>query len=173
MKLCEYRQSFPSGYFCENGAWYSCAQVAVDSECYHCGCSQAGDICQYDLDTHEFFCAPPLAPGESCDQYWGEYCASEICTEIQGAWKCSVPLGSPCDETNCNDCFGFGDTTFCTAGCGDIYCPSGWGCVDRTDGGVECWPKCSDSSTCPNGTQCEDIASSNGWDIAFRACLPL
>lgn len=103
---CEDGTSFSAGFACEDGKAVPCAE-ANDVACRTCGCPENLRC------VPEEGCLELLELGETCS---GDAdCESAHCGDATNL--CRVPIGQPCDDTNCDRCFKDEDWSYCSAAC--------------------------------------------------------
>ena len=115
-------------YTCLDGVSTACS-LLDGTHCEVCGCGP-GLQCNPRVG-----CEPKHAVGEPCIA--DSDCKSDNCSPV--ARVCRVPVGHPCDETNCDRCFSTASANFqyCSRECsGDFEC-NGGACV-----GSACSPRC-------------------------------
>lgn len=115
--------------------------LADDTYCLDCGCAVATDHCVRNVG-----CFPPAPVGDACNL--DRDCASGSCSTF--ADVCRVPVGAPCDATNCDACLGLPDgTTHCSRECRTAADCNGDACVgSRALAFYECQPPACAAGTC-------------------------
>jgi hypothetical protein len=126
------------------------------------------------------YCGPMGQTHDACSR--GEECVSGLCmycsdTEAPCAfedWTCSVAIGEPCSELDCETCNEiFPGVTYCTKPCTwSGGCPEGSLCGMRhIDSDNFCWRRSDpDANDCPTGTTCGGVADEWGAIVDY-ACL--
>ena len=126
---------------CWNGLWTPCGALPADQTC-GCKCG-SGEYCSVSADKTRAKCVAARAPGAPCDRSW--QCRTGVCFRppngsgggaLDGGGNpsiCSIPLGGPCTEANCEHCGA--DHLFCSAECSsDGDCPENWICQGTSIG---------------------------------------
>jgi hypothetical protein len=160
--LCNFRSCYryrgtwsvdPVNNVCTDRVMEACELLAGD-RCTNC--ERAGTY--YDEEARS--CAAPKEGEQPCHDDFE--CVSGKCKGYAEG-ICTVRLGAPCTDANCDLCRTVGESTQCSKGCsaevssaprGD--CPSGFWCGwTRGDKySNNCIPECRDDADCPTGSSC-------------------
>jgi len=154
---CEGGATWNLGFACEDGQAVPCAE-ASDSSCSVCGCP-SNLRC-----VPEEGCVELLEVGEACAA--DADCKSANCGD--DTKLCRVPLGQPCDETNCDLCFRSEDWSYCSVRCStDSECPGSlclFHSLASTSFGQWCFPPCQDA--CSGECVQDDFGANQACDCS-------
>jgi len=139
-------------YACVNGVSTACLRLD-DTHCVACGCGP-------NLVCTDTGCAPKRAVGEACRTDLD--CISDNCSSKIGT--CRVPVGQPCNQTNCDLCRINADTAYqyCSRACVNSSSCRGGVCINET-----CFPMCD--ASCPG--ECRAFTG-NGTGGIYCPCYP-
>lgn len=123
-----------------------------------CGCTS----CEGDsyCDFAKNLCVQRLQAGEKCTE--DKQCSSGYCSSSLGS-ICTVALGEPCTDENCEVCREVGTSTACSYGChlrdyGDVQgtCPDGFWCGAAWNDEYSnlCLKSCTSMDECPPEATC-------------------
>ena len=147
-------------YACVDGVSTACSRVD-GTHCEACGCDP-NLLC-----TPGVGCGPKRALGEACTA--DSDCKSDNCSDIAGV--CRVPVGQPCDPSNCDQCYSNAATGFqyCSRTCsGNSQC-NGGACLGQGSH-YRCFPSCSgfNDTSCPG--QCRSYTETNNRTAYYCSC---
>jgi hypothetical protein len=142
-------------YACVGGLSTACTQVPDDTHCIVCGCPE-NLRCEPGAG-----CMPKSEVGGNCLK--DEDCRTGNCSTFAGV--CRVPVGQPCDESNCDRCLTAPNGwSFCSRECDSQNDCNGGQCIGHgSNGFFTCRPSCSSFAdpTCPGSNNCEFPSGGN------------
>jgi hypothetical protein len=145
--------SCPAGLACQVGAGACMVPCTSSSLCAQCACP-SGQLCSEGVG-----CVPLAEVGQPCTQ--DSACKSQNCGA--DARVCDVPIGSPCNASNCELCLTWTNgVSYCSRPCTTQNDCNGYGGVCAGGGGsYQCYPQCKSNVDPSCGDRCELLSDAS------------